>query len=70
MREDFKRGNLINIMFAGTAVFLWIGQKYMYRYRNGVRARKLGGMTEAERREEEDKKEGMGNKSVTFKFTT
>jgi len=57
-------------MFAGTAVFLWIGQKYMYRYRNGVRARKLGGMTEAERREEEDKKEGMGNKSVTFKFTT
>lgn len=57
-------------MFAGTAVILWIAQKYMYRYRNAVRARKLEGMTEAERREEEDEKEGKGNNSVTFKFTT
>lgn len=67
---DFKRGNLTNIMFAGTAVVLWIVQKYMYRYRNAVRARKLEVMTEAERREEKDRKEEKGNDSVIFKFTT
>ncbi|KAF8164670.1 major facilitator superfamily domain-containing protein [Pholiota molesta] len=40
---DFKRGNLINIGFAGVAFVLWLAQKTAYRMRNARNAARLRG---------------------------
>ncbi|KAI5121462.1 hypothetical protein M0805_003919 [Coniferiporia weirii] len=66
----FKRGNIVNIVFAGTAVLLWIAQKSYYKYRNARNAKRLAELSDAERELEELDAERKGNRSVTFRFTT
>ncbi|PBK88162.1 MFS general substrate transporter [Armillaria gallica] len=67
---DYKRGNTINICFAGVAVILWFVQKYYYRYRNTLNVRLYAELTEQEKAEETDKAEERGNRGLTFRFTT
>lgn len=67
---DFLHGNIINIVFAGTATILWFVQKFYYKYRNAKNARQWAVMTEQQRHEEENLAEEKGNRSVTFRFTT
>ena len=67
---DFKRGNIVNIAFAGAATVLWLLQKLYYRRRNAQNARAWAAMADGEREREEQEAEGRGNRSVTFRFTT
>jgi len=67
---DFKRGNLINIGFAGTAFFLWFVLKGLYVYRNRRNEKKWERMTVEQRKVAELNREAEGNRSVTFRFTT
>jgi hypothetical protein len=67
---DFKRGNLINIGFAGVAFVLWLAQKTAYRMRNARNAAKIARMDEAELAKEEKLREEKGNRSPLFRFTT
>ncbi|KIP07206.1 hypothetical protein PHLGIDRAFT_13341 [Phlebiopsis gigantea 11061_1 CR5-6] len=67
---NFKRGNIVNIAFAGTATILWLLQKTYYKRRNAQNARAWAAMSDAEREREEQEAEKKGNRSVTFKFTT
>ncbi|KAH9476933.1 putative transporter [Psilocybe cubensis] len=66
----FKRGNLINIGFAGTAFLLWFIQKGLYQYRNARNAAKLRALSEADLAREEELRVSKGNTSPLFKFTT
>lgn len=68
--EDFKRGNLINIGFAGTAFVLWFVQKYTYKYRNTRNRARYAALMEEDKRKEEAMKEEKGNRSLLFEFTT
>ncbi|THG98855.1 hypothetical protein EW145_g7359 [Phellinidium pouzarii] len=67
---NFRRGNTINIVFAGTATVLWVVQKYYYKYRNARNAKRFAALSDAEREREELEMEQKGNRSVTFHFTT
>ncbi|TFK36096.1 MFS general substrate transporter [Crucibulum laeve] len=67
---EFKRGNTVNIAFAGVAFVLWFIQKYIYQYRNARNAQRYAALTEIEQLAEEEQKEAKGNSSITFKFTT
>ena len=51
--QDFRRGNTINIVFAGTATLLWIVLKSHYKFRNARNARRLAKMTDVQRKEED-----------------
>ncbi|KAJ7094329.1 MFS general substrate transporter [Mycena epipterygia] len=66
----FKRGNSINIAFAGFTTILWIVQKYYYRHLNRTNERKYAALSEQEKREEDSQAEKKGNRSLTFRFTT
>jgi len=66
----FKRGNSINIAFAGFTTILWVVQKYYYRRLNASNARKYAALTEQEKREEDSQADKKGNRSLTFKYTT
>ncbi|PBK68430.1 MFS general substrate transporter [Armillaria solidipes] len=67
---DYKRGNTINICFAGIAVILWFVQKYYYRYRNVRNARLYAELSEQEKAEENARVAESGNRGLTFRFTT
>ncbi|KAK0457029.1 MFS general substrate transporter [Desarmillaria tabescens] len=67
---DYKRGNTINICFAGVALILWFIQKYYYRYRNARNATLYAELSEHEKVEENDGAEERGNRGLTFRFTT
>ncbi|EJD04828.1 MFS general substrate transporter [Fomitiporia mediterranea MF3/22] len=67
---DFRRGNTINIAFAGAATLLWLVIKVYYKIQNARRARRLAGMSDSEREQEELEAESKGNRSVLFRFTT
>ncbi|KAL5478948.1 hypothetical protein ACEPAI_2235 [Sanghuangporus weigelae] len=67
---DFRRGNTINIIFAGAATVLWAVMKFYYKYRNARNSRQLAKMSESQREQEELEAESKGNRSVTFRFTT
>ncbi|PAV15653.1 MFS general substrate transporter [Pyrrhoderma noxium] len=67
---DFRRGNTINIVFAGVATLLWIIQKLYYKYRNAKNAKRWASLSESEREQELLEAESKGNRSVTFRFTT
>ncbi|PBK68434.1 MFS general substrate transporter [Armillaria solidipes] len=67
---DYKRGNTINICFAGVAVILWFVQKYYYGYRNSQNATLYAELSEQEKAEENDRAEERGNQGPTFRFTT
>ena len=67
---DFKRGNTVNIVFAGIAVLLFIFTKYYYAYLNARNTRRWEEMSEDERKREESELEKKGNRSVLFRFTT
>lgn len=67
--QDFKRGNIINIVFAGIATVLWLVQKAYYKYRNAKNARRWAALTDQEKEAEELQAEGKGNRSVTYHFT-
>ncbi|KAK0434188.1 MFS general substrate transporter, partial [Armillaria borealis] len=67
---DYKRGNTINICFAGVALILWFVQKYYYRYRSARNARLYADLSEQEKAEENDRAEERGNRGLTFRFTT
>ncbi|KAJ7075362.1 MFS general substrate transporter [Mycena crocata] len=66
----FKRGNSINIAFAGFATILWVVQKYYYRSLNRGKERKYAALSEEEKREEDDQAEAKGNRSLRFRYTT
>jgi hypothetical protein len=68
--SDFKRGNLINIGFAGVAFVLWLAQKAAYRMRNARNAATVARMGEAERAKEEELRAEKGNRGPLFRFTT
>ena len=67
---DFRKGNIINICFAGTAVLLWLNQKRYYRARNARNAKRLAEMSDLEIERERLRADELGNRSVLFKFTT
>lgn len=67
---DFKTGNTINIVFAGTAVCLWIAQKFYYRHLNARHRRQWEALSERERRQVDEDRDKEGSKSVSFTFTT
>ncbi|KAI5119273.1 hypothetical protein M0805_008054 [Coniferiporia weirii] len=67
---NFRRGNTINIVFAGTATVLWIVQKLYYKYRNEKNARRFAALSDADREREDLEAEQKGNRSMTFRFTT
>ncbi|KAF8824669.1 hypothetical protein HHX47_DHR8000063 [Lentinula edodes] len=67
---DYHTGNIINIVFAATAVCLWFIQKSYYRYRNAKNERIRAKLSEAGRKRAEMAAEVEGNKSVLFRFTT
>ncbi|SJL10903.1 related to nicotinamide mononucleotide permease [Armillaria ostoyae] len=67
---DYKRGNTINICFAGVALILWFVQKYYYRYRNARNATLYAELSEQEKAEENDRAEERGNRGLTYRFTT
>ena len=50
---DFRRGNTINIAFAGAATLLWLVLKTYYKIQNARRARRLSRMSDSEREQEE-----------------
>ncbi|PPQ80351.1 hypothetical protein CVT25_003634 [Psilocybe cyanescens] len=66
----FKRGNLINIGFAGIAFLLWFLQKNIYQYRNVRNLAKIQSFSEEDIAREEDLRISKGNKSPLFEFTT
>ncbi|KAJ7821225.1 MFS general substrate transporter [Mycena olivaceomarginata] len=66
----FKRGNSINIAFAGFTTILWVVQKYYYRHLNKKKEREYAALNEQERLEEDSKTEEKGNRSLTFRYTT
>ncbi|KAJ6626031.1 MFS general substrate transporter [Mycena sp. CBHHK59/15] len=66
----FKRGNSINIAFAGLATILWVVQKFYYRHLNRENARKYAALSDEERCAEDREAERRGNRSLTFRFTT
>ncbi|KAJ8522140.1 hypothetical protein ONZ45_g1225 [Pleurotus djamor] len=66
---DFKRGNTINIVFAGLAFIMWFAQKYYYKYRNAKNAETLTRLSEEEKRAEDSMREVKGNRSIFFTFT-
>ncbi|KZP33143.1 MFS general substrate transporter [Athelia psychrophila] len=66
----FKTGNTINIVFAGTAVCLWIAQKFYYRHLNARHRRQWEALSERERRQVDEDRDKEGSKSVSFTFTT
>ncbi|KAF8970652.1 major facilitator superfamily domain-containing protein [Flammula alnicola] len=67
---EFKRGNLINIAFAGTAFVLWFAQKHAYLFRNAQNDAKITQLSETEFAEEGQLREAKGNRSPLFRFTT
>ncbi|KAH7878345.1 MFS general substrate transporter [Lentinula edodes] len=67
---DYRTGNTINIVFAGTAVCLWFVQKGYYKYRNARNAKVWAELGEDARKREEISQEVEGNRSVLFRFTT
>ncbi|KAJ7919581.1 MFS general substrate transporter [Mycena leptocephala] len=66
----FKRGNSINIAFAGFATIMWVVQKYYYRHLNEKHERAYAASSEQERLEEDSQAEKKGNRSLTFRYTT
>ncbi|KAJ7724742.1 MFS general substrate transporter [Mycena maculata] len=66
----FRRGNSINIAFAGFTMIYWIVQKYYYRHLNREHKRKYAELSEQEKLEEDSQAEKKGNKSLTFIYTT
>ncbi|KAF7335238.1 MFS general substrate transporter [Mycena sanguinolenta] len=67
---DFKRGNSINIAFAGFTTIMWVVQKYYYRHLNKKREHEYAALSESEKLEEDSQAEKKGNRSLTFRFTT
>ncbi|KAJ7506683.1 MFS general substrate transporter [Mycena galericulata] len=67
---NFKRGNSINIAFAGFTTILWIVQKYRYRYLNKKRELEYAALTAEEKAVEDSQTEQKGNRSLRFRFTT
>ncbi|KAJ7682018.1 MFS general substrate transporter [Mycena polygramma] len=66
----FKRGNSINIAFAGFTTIMWVVQKYYYRHLNRKREREYAALTESEKLEEDSEADKKGNRSLRFRFTT
>ncbi|KAF8207821.1 MFS general substrate transporter [Mycena galopus ATCC 62051] len=66
----FKRGNSINIAFAGFTTIMWVVQKYYYRHLNRKREREYAALDEQEKREVDSEAEEKGNRSLRFRFTT
>jgi len=66
----FKRGNSINIAFAGFTTIMWIVQKYYYRHLNKVHERKYAELTEEEKKIEDSLVEKKGNRSLRYRYTT
>ncbi|KAJ7668129.1 MFS general substrate transporter [Mycena rosella] len=66
----FKRGNSINIAFAGFTTILWVVQKYYYRHLNRRNEREYAALNEQEKLEEDSQAAKKGNRSLTFKYTT
>lgn len=60
----------MNVVLSGFTVLLWIAQKNYYKYRNSQNAKRWAGMDEVERHQEEVLAEKLGNKSVTYQFST
>jgi hypothetical protein len=68
--SDFKRGNSINIAFAGAALILWFVQKFYYMRKNKRRAESYAKLSEEDKSREDELAREKGNKSLTFRFTT
>ncbi|KAJ6464588.1 major facilitator superfamily domain-containing protein [Mycena sanguinolenta] len=66
----FKRGNSINIAFAGFTTIMWVVQKYYYRHLNKKREREYAALNESEKLEVDRQAQMEGNRSLTFRFTT
>ncbi|KAJ7461924.1 MFS general substrate transporter [Mycena latifolia] len=66
----FKRGNSINIAFAGFTTILWVVQKYYYRRLNRRNELKYAALSEQEKVQEDRDAERKGNRSLTFRYTT
>ncbi|KAK7062360.1 major facilitator superfamily domain-containing protein, partial [Favolaschia claudopus] len=64
----FKRGNSINIAFAGFATIMWVVQKYYYRRLNRKNGRAYAALTEEAKTQEDREAEKKGNRSLTFRF--
>ncbi|GAW09809.1 MFS general substrate transporter [Lentinula edodes] len=60
---DYRTGNTINIVFAGTAVCLWFVQKGYYKYRNARNAKVWAELGEDARKRGEISQEVEGNRS-------
>lgn len=67
---EFRRGNLVNILFAGTAFILWFAQKNLYRWRNSRNTYRRSQLSETQLEQEEHLREKKGNESPLFTFTT
>ncbi|KAK6985143.1 hypothetical protein R3P38DRAFT_3102073 [Favolaschia claudopus] len=66
----FKRGNSINIAFAGSATIMWVVQKYYYRRLNRKNGCAYATLNEEAKAREDREAEKKGNRSLTFRFTT
>jgi len=66
----FKRGNSINIAFAGFTTIMWVVQKYYYRHLNRKNERAYAALSEQEKSEEDSQAEKKGNRSLRFRYTT
>lgn len=67
---DFRRGNTVNVVLSGVALLLWIAQKSYYKYKNTQREKKWAMLDENERRAEELQAEKLGNRSITYRYST
>ncbi|KJA24895.1 hypothetical protein HYPSUDRAFT_65203 [Hypholoma sublateritium FD-334 SS-4] len=67
---DFKRGNLINIGFAGVAFLLWLAQKRKYQLRNARNAALVASMDAHQLSDAVARQAALGNRSPLYRFTT
>ncbi|CAK5275003.1 unnamed protein product [Mycena citricolor] len=67
---SFKTGNSINIAFAAFATFLWIAQKYHYRYLNRRHEEEYAALSPEQKEEEDRLALAKGNTSLTYRYTT
>jgi len=65
---EFRTGNTINIVFAGTSVCMWFALKFFYIRRNRRNAQLVAAMSEDERQMEEEMRTKKGNRSPLFYF--
>ncbi|KAJ6554270.1 MFS general substrate transporter [Mycena capillaripes] len=66
----FRRGNSINIAFAGLTTLLWMAQKWYYRRLNRKNTCRYAELDEQKRIEEDSMAEKTGNRGLTFRYTT